>query len=79
MSTCTNCTVYCTQHKQYILGVHCANNNLNIRIKIEPVTAEADATVYVRLFVTDIRPRYQTFTVASAPTMAGSVYLRRFI
>ena len=31
--------------------VHCARSNLNLHVKTEPITAGADATVYVRLYV----------------------------
>ena len=38
--------------------VHCPKNNLNFRINAEPVTAEADATVYVRCLCRGLETRY---------------------
>ena len=43
-----------------------------------PVTTGADATEYIRLLFTCIWPRNQTYTVASAPAVTGSVFMERF-
>ena len=50
--------------------VHCARSNLNLHVKTEPITAGADATVYVQLLF--------TYTVASASTVIDSVFMLRF-
>ena len=50
--------------------MQCPKNNLNLRIKTEPVT---DSTVYVWLLFYISIPQHQTYTVASmhAPTVTG--------
>ena len=48
-----------------------------IWIKTEPVTAGADATLYIWLLCTYIWPKNQTYFVASAPTVTGSVLMQR--
>ena len=58
---------------------HCPNKKSESNIKTEAVTAEADKTVHVRLLYINIRPRNQTYIVASAPTGTGSVFMRRFL
>ena len=64
--------------------MHCAKNNLNLRIKSEPATAGANATVYVRLFgiYSYCWPRNQTgilyCAIASAPTVTGMVIMQKF-
>ena len=59
---------------------HWPKTNLNLRLKTGPVTAGADATVYVRHLFPYSWSRNQTATVASAPTvtMTGSVFRQRF-
>ena len=59
---------------------HCPKNNLNLRIKIKPVTAGADAMVgYIKFLLTYVYicPRNKTYTVASAPAVTGWVFMRR--
>ena len=51
------------------IAVHCPKNNLNFRLKTEPVTAEADATTHVRLLL--YLAQNWTNTVAPAPTVTG--------
>ena len=46
--------------------------NLNLRIKSEPVTDGADATVNAFLLLTYI----VTFTATSAPAVTGSIFMR---
>ena len=47
------------------------------RHKPDPVTAGADATEYVWLLVPHMCPMNQIYIVASAPTVTGSVFMRR--
>ena len=52
--------------------IHCVKNNLNLRIKSLPVTAGADATVFVRLLVTSLGQEPSiNCTPASAPTVSS--------
>ena len=48
---------------------HCPNNNLKLCIKTEPVTAGADATVYVWILGQIHVYKSQTCTVASTPAV----------
>ena len=47
------CILWCwhisvtTINFEKIMSIHCPKYNLNLRIKTDPVTIEADATVYV--------------------------------
>ena len=43
---------------EYISKIQCPKNNLNICLKTEPITDEADATVYSNVWVSG-----QTYTV----------------
>ena len=59
-------------------SVHCANNNLNLHVKTEPVTAGADTTENVRLLLfifIYIWLRNQTQTIEADPTVTGSVFV----
>ena len=50
------------------------NNNLNISLGTETVTAGENATAFVWILNTCIWLRNQTYTVASAPTVIGLVF-----
>ena len=60
-------------------STHCPKSILNLCIKTEPVTAGAEATVYVLLLFTYtyVWPRNQAYYVPSAPTGSGWVFMRR--
>ena len=58
--------------------LHCTKNNLNLRIKTEPVIDEAEAMVYVRLLVVYFWKSNQTYIVVSAPTVTSSVFIQIF-
>ena len=56
-------------------------SNLILNIKPEPVTAEADATVYVWIFKYTVYfylARNRTYTIASPPVMLGRLFKQRF-
>ena len=72
---------------------HCPKINLNHRVKTQPVTDGADATVYVRLlfihstvYISGPETRHTLYwcilywicTVATSPTVIGLVIMRRF-
>ena len=57
----------CSRQEVHVGLSHCPKNYLNLRIKTEPVTAGADATVYVR-------PRNHIFLIASVPAVTGSLF-----
>ena len=50
----------------------------NLRIKTKPGMAWVDATVFVWILCTYIWGWSQTYTVASAPGMTGSICMQRF-
>ena len=52
--------------------------NLNLRRQTKPLMAGADAKVYCPAFAYIIWPSNQTYTVASAQSVTGSVFIRRF-
>ena len=64
------------------LLVHCTQNNLNLRIKPEPIRVGPDATVYVWFLIhkyLNISLTYCTvYAAASTPPVTGSVLMRWF-
>ena len=56
---------------------HCHTNNLNLRFKIQPVTAGPDATGCVWFLDQRFANKSRTYTVASAPAVIGSVFMPR--
>ena len=56
---------------------------INLGIKTEPFAVGADADIFVSIILRPNTYRYmpdksQTYTVASAPAVTGSVFMRRF-
>ena len=58
--------------------VHCPKNNLNLRIETKPLTAGADATVYVRFLCRIYLHKNRTYSGSSASAVAVS-YIQIFL
>ena len=59
------------KNRQFILTPHCHKNNLNLRVRTEPSLLDQ-----MQLFL--VTNRTCQYTVASAPTVKSSVFMRRF-
>ena len=68
------------KHSIAVKTIHCPNTNTNLRVKTEPITDGADATVN-RIF--GARYMYvhksQTYNFASAPAVISSVFRFQFV
>ena len=64
--------------KNDVCTAHCLKNNLNLRIKTKPVTAETDATVNVWFMGHICVLKSVKYGVASNPAILGSVFMQRF-
>ena len=80
-STYINCSLF--KQSSNSGTPHCPKNNLNLCLKTEPVTVGADATLHMWLvsgpdilYTVQYVTKWRTSTVAFAPAVTGSVFMR---
>ena len=77
---CRRHLLYSTYNQQDSPELHCPTNSLNLRLKPESVTVEAEATVYVRFLCQIEVPRNRCTCLlglyAKIQIMLGTVYMQ---